>query len=727
MDDLVTEAHEAFELAVEAENENRVAALDDLRFARLGEQWPENVRNQRELENRPALTINRLPTFIRQVVNEARQMKPSIKVHPADSNADSETAEIMNGLIRNIEYASSADVAYDTATESAVTGGFGYFTIDIDYAYDDSFDLDIQINRVANPFSIYGDPNSKAADSSDWNTAFETEWLTTADFERQFPDAEAVDWEADRSAKTGWFRQNEVLIAKWWRRTQEAKKVLLLSDGRVMEAESFDEAAAFLAVEGVTVVDERQVWAHKVKRYILNGKEVLRKEDWPGCYIPIVPVYGDEVNEEGKRHFLSLIRPTKDAQRMYNYWRTAATEMVALAPKVPFIGPKGAFKSDARNWATANTVSHAYLEYDGNQPPQRQPLDSGAAAGALQEAMNAADDIKAILGIFDPSMGAKSNETSGKAIIARERQGDVANFHFQDNMSRAIRHAGRILIDLIPKVYNSERIIRILGEDGTPAIAKLKQPVPQMDEYGRPMTEPVMGPTGQPMVDPSTGTPVQQPVMRIYDLGLGKYDLTVSTGPSFGTQRQEAASQMIEMMRMNPQVAPLIGDLVAKNLDWPGADEIARRLKAMLPPHLQDPDALPPEIQQMIEQGKQQIAQQGQMIQQMQAYILALESDKSNQARKVEVDQFNAETKRLDAETKRIDVLSDMDSGAILNPGADYDARIVAEAQANSLNARADRERANASLATAKTAREMIPPEPPARIIHAHRPRFQIP
>lgn len=718
MDDLVTEAHEAFELAVEAENENRVAALDDLRFARLGEQWPENIKNKRELEDRPALTINRLPTFIRQVVNEARQMKPSIKVHPADSNADSETAEIMNGLIRNIEYASSADVAYDTATESAVTGGFGYFTIDIDYAYDDSFDLDIQINRVANPFSIYGDPNSKAADSSDWNTAFETEWLTQTDFERQFPDAEAVDWEADRSAKTGWFRQNEVLIAKWWRRTQEAKKVLLLSDGRVMDAESFDEAAAFLAVEGVTVVDERQVWAHKVKRYILNGKEVLREEDWPGCYIPIVPVYGDEVNEEGKRHFLSLIRPTKDAQRMYNYWRTAATEMVALAPKVPFIGPKGAFKSDARNWATANTVSHAYLEYDGNQPPQRQPLDSGAAAGALQEAMNAADDIKAILGIFDPSMGARSNETSGKAIIARERQGDVANFHFQDNMSRAIRHAGRILIDLIPKVYNSERIIRILGEDGTPAIAKLKQPVPQMDEYGRPMMEQVVGPNGQP---------VMQPVMRIYDLGLGKYDLTVSTGPSFGTQRQEAASQMIEMMRMNPQVAPLIGDLVAKNLDWPGADEIARRLKAMLPPHLQDPDALPPEIQQMIEQGKQQIAQQGQMIQQMQAYILALESDKSNQARKVEVDQFNAETKRLDSETKRIDVLSDMEGGAILNPGADYDARIVAEAQANSLNARADRERANAGLATAKTVREMIPPEPPTRIIHAHRPRFQIP
>src|SRR5690606_27201427 len=186
-DDLLKEAQEAFDLARQAENENRVEALDDLRFARLGKQWPEHIKNQRDLEKRPTLTINRLPTFIRQVVNEARQMKPTIKVHPADSNADPETAKIINGLIRNIEYTSNADVAYDTATENAVTMGWGYFTVDIDYAYDDTFDLDILIKRVANPFSIYGDPNSTEADSSDWNTAFETEYLTKADFKRQFP------------------------------------------------------------------------------------------------------------------------------------------------------------------------------------------------------------------------------------------------------------------------------------------------------------------------------------------------------------------------------------------------------------------------------------------------------------------------------------------------------------------------------------------------------------
>lgn len=606
-DDILAQAREAFDCAVDAENENRLEAANDLRFARLGEQWPDDVAKARK--NRPMLTINKMPAFSRQVVNDARQNKPSIKVHPVDSGADPDTADVINGLIRNIETTSNADVAYDTATGFAVDMGWGYFKIDLDYAHDDTFDMDLRIEAVANPFSIYGDPYSRAADSSDWNTAFEVDWMPHKDFEAAHGEKVGkVDWQSYGSGienRTQWVNDKEVLVAKWWRREEVARKILQLSDGRVVAPEFLEEVVEIpdmgikatnkevLDTLGISVKGERDTKSWKVKRYVMTGADVLndeKGESWPGIYIPIIPVYGDDVNIEGKRYLRSLIRDAKDAQRMFNYWRTTATELVALAPRVPFIGPAGFAKKDKR-WHTANTGNHPYLEYEGSIPPQRQPLDTGSAAGALQEALNASDDMKAIMGLYDASLGARSNETSGVAINARKKEGDVSTFHFQDNMSRAIRHAGRILIDLIPKVYNEERIVRVLGEDGTPKNVPLKQPVPVTD------------PQGKPVMDETTG----QPKSRIYDLTAGKYDLTVSAGPSFTTRREEAAVQMTEMVRAFPQAAPLIGDLIAKNLDWPGADEIAERFKAMVPQQAQG--GLPPEVEQMIQQGQQMIQQ----------------------------------------------------------------------------------------------------------------------
>lgn len=728
--DILSEAKKAFDLAVEVENDNRLNAVDDLRFGRLGEQWPTHVRRQREIDRRPCHTINRFPSFIRQVVNDARQNKPSIKVHPVDSQADAATADVINGLIRNIEYTSNAEVAYDTATENAVSMGWGYFKINVAYAHDDSFDLDIRIERVANPFSIYGDPHSKAADSSDWNSAFETEWVTREDFKSQFPGHDPADWDSITN-REDWINEDMVMIARWWRREEVQRELILLSNGQTLSADRANEVFEqtelgaltvldALAMDGILPVRRQVVTSWKVESHLLSGGAVLKSEEWPGQYIPIVPVYGDEVmDEKGKRHLRSLIRDAKDAQRDYNYWRTTATELVALAPRVPFIGPKGSFKSDARRWATANSENHPYLEYDpvpGGAPPARQPLDSGPAAGALQQAMAAADDIKATIGIYDSSLGARSNEVSGKAIIARERQGDISTFHFQDNMSRAIRHAGRILIDLIPKIYSQERIIRVIGEDGTPDNIELMKPVPVKGQDGRPQM--VMGENGQPILGPD-GRPTVR--TRIYDLTTGKYDLTVSTGPSYTTRRQEAAEQMLEMIRIMPAVAPLMGDLLAKNLDWPGADEIAKRLKIMLPPQLNG--GLPPEIQQQIERGKQMLSQQGQLIQQMQAYILQLEQDRTASLMKAQTGQYDAETKRLAA-------LADIQEKGTEVPDApgtaypDYEG-LVAAAKANHLNAVAGKENAQADLARAKTIKELMPSQPQAdpRILHPTHPR----
>ncbi len=319
---------------------------------------------------------------------------------------------------------------------------------------------------------------------------------------------------------------------------------------------------ALFDASGVSVVGRpREVLSHAVKQHVLTGAEVLDTVDWAGRFIPIVPVLGDEVFLEGRRHLRSLVRDAKDPQRMFNYWRTTSTELVVLAPRAPFIGPKGAFKSDADKWATANTDCHAYIEYDGQVPPERSSF-AGVPAGALQEAMNASDDIKSILGLFDASLGAASNENSGRAILARQRR-DASTFHFIDNLSRAIRHAGRIMIDLIPQVYSTPRLLRVLGPGGETSTVAVNQPA---------------------QTSPGAAA---APLQAVFDLSVGKYDLTVEAGPSFTTRREEAASQMIALIQAFPQAAPVLGDLLAKNLDWPGAEEIAERLKMLLPPQLQ--------------------------------------------------------------------------------------------------------------------------------------------
>ncbi len=620
-DDILQEARAGFALAADAEAENRRAALDDLRFARLGEQWPEAVRREREQEGRPCLTINRLPAFIRQVVNDARQNKPAIAVHPVDSGGDPDTAEVFNGLVRHIEQSSDAEVAYDTALDFAVTCGVGYFRINTRYAADDGFDQDLAVERVSNPFSIYGDPESTAADSSDWNTAFVVDSLPRAAFETRWKGADAVDWSADAPALTTGARGDgdRVAVAEYWRRERVTRTILALSDGQVVEETVYRAQKAMFDALGVKPVGRpRQAASHRVTQRILSGAGVLETVDWVGRFIPIVPVYGEELMVDGHRRLRGLVRDAKDPQRMFNYWRTTSTELVALAPKSPFIGRKGAFDTDAAKWASANVRSHAYIEYDGPEPPMRQGF-AGAPTGALQEAMNASDDMKAIMGLHDASLGARSNETSGRAIMARQREGDVSTFHYIDNLSRAMRHAGRILLDLIPKVYGTARVIRVLGPDGTAKSVGVASAGQGADPAG----------------------PLRR-MEKIYDLAAGRYDLTVRSGPSFTSRREEAASQMIELIRAYPAAAPVVGDLLARNLDWPGADEIAGRLAALVPPQARGPA---PEV----EAAKAQLARLAQVLAATKAEISALKQDRSHEARKLEIEAFEAETNRMRA------------------------------------------------------------------------------
>lgn len=597
--DTLDDAKEDFKLCVDAESQQREESLDDLEFARLGKQWPQDVIDQRRREGRPCLTINRLPAFIKQVTNDARQNRPSITVHPVDDGADKETAEILNGLIRNIQNVSRADIVYDTALDFAVTMGFGYWVVRDQFTSDDSFDKDLVLERVSNPFAIYGDYESKEATSADWNRAFITDLYSKAAFKKKWPGADAAAFEIEGTDEGNqlWFVDKSIRVAEWWTREEVMSKLLRLSDDSIMNEAEYLKIKDILDAQGVTVTGDRPTKSKKVTQRIITGCDVLETNEWKGRYIPIVPVYGDEINVNGKRHFQSLVRFAKDPARMFNYWRTASTELVALAPKAPFVGAVGSFATDADKWSTANTSSHAYIEYDqipGAAPPQRQAF-AGVPAGALQEALNASDDMKNIMGLHDASLGAKSNETSGRAIMARQREGDVSTFNFMDNLTRAIEHTGAILVDLIPKHYDVPRIIRCIKEDGSNYAVPINQPViPKQADDQMP---------GQMPEEFEQAENEIEGVTKIFDLTTGKYDVTVAAGPSFTSRREESANQMMEFIRVFPQSAPLIGDLLAKNLDWPGADEVAARLKAMLPP--QAAGKIPPMVQQLQQQMQQ--------------------------------------------------------------------------------------------------------------------------
>lgn len=637
------EALECYEISIMGDAFNRENQREDIRFIKMRDQWPELVRQQREEQGRPCLTIDQLGPVVRQVVNDCRMNKPEIKVRPVDSHGDPRTAEIIGGLIKNIEYTSNADVAYDTAVDYAVSSSRGYMRVISDYATNDTFDQDLLIRPVADPMTIVPDIYSTSADSSDWNYCFVLERLTKTEYRRRFRGKDVVDWDSLALLSNDWFGDDCATIAEYWKREEVPAWVAMLSTG---EPQKFDEepeegqlveegepmldpmtgelvvdpatGEVMWQTEPVTVLAVRETMTHKVTQYIMSGKQVLETNDWPGQFIPVVPVYGEDFFYEGRRRFVSLIRPAMDAQRMKNYWRSTSTELVALSPRAPWVGHEGAFMGeDAGKWGTANSENHAFLSVpDGVAIPQRNPSPT-IPAGALQEAANATDDIKTITGVFDASLGARSNETSGRAIMARQREGDVSTFNFIDNLSRAIRHLGRILVDLIPHYYSVDRMIRIINPDGTPETVHVTTPE-QLQEYQAKVAQSV------------------EEMERVYSLGVGKYDVAVESGPAFTTQRQEANEFLVELIRAVPQYADIIAPFALKTFDAPGVVELTKEIEARM--------------QQQAEQASQppQPTPEEQIkAQEAQVKAVQAQEDAALKRQELEVKAFEAETDRM--------------------------------------------------------------------------------
>lgn len=618
---VLNRALKRWKLADTAETEIRQQGVNCDRFY-MGEQWPQQVEQMRTLTNRPCLVINQLKKFVRQVTNDSRMNRPSVKVIPVRDSSE-ETAKILEGVVRHIQVSSDADIAYDTACESQVRKGWGYFRVVTEYEDENSFDQIIKIKRIKNAFTVYVDPNAIAPDYSDAKWYFIVEDVPMDEFKRLYPKAQAGDqmFYSTGDSLKDWQNNETVRVAEYWEVDEQHETLCLMADGStVMKSELGDgykeaKQKGFIKRERDTTV-KRILWRKISMSEILEGGE--EGQEWPGKYIPIIPVLGDDLDIDGKRYLQGMVWDAMDPQRQFNYMSTAMTEAIALAPKAPWIIAEGQIEGFERFWENANTQAFSYLPYTPTAlngsilpPPQRNTAEPPIAAMASAVA-KANEDLKGVTGIFDASLGARSNEASGKAILARQKEGDVANFNYIDNLARAIRYLGVILLDLIPKIYDAPRVLQIVGEDDTVKTVHVNTPLDAKEQ-----------PVQQGM---------EQAMAKIYDLTAGTYDVTVVTGPSFATKRQEAADSMMQLVSADATIAQKAGDIIVKAMDFPLHNELAERLKKFLPPEVQDDD----KQEQVPPQAKAVLAQQSQMIEQMTQALHQLQNEKEQKAAELE-------------------------------------------------------------------------------------------
>jgi hypothetical protein len=589
-DNKINEAIKFWRLVNDADSTNRAEALNDIKFA-AGDQWPVEIQNSRNLESRPCLTINKIDAYIRQVTNQQRMQRPRIKVHPVNNLADYKIAQVIEGITRHIEVNSNADTAYDTAFDYAVRMGWGYWRINTRYVSENSFDQEIFIDTIDNPFTVYFDPNSILPDGSDAERCLITTVMDKKVFREYYPDADDGANFLQRSTgdDTGaWITKEDIRVAEFFYVERVKDKLYLLSDGTSGFADS-ENFFARIEASGLTVVDERDSFRKVVKWMKCTALEVLEEKTMAGKYIPVVPCYGAQVIIDDKRKKYGLVRFAKDPQRMYNFWRTSMTESVALAPKAKWLLAEGQDEGHENEWAMANIKSTPVLRYkqkdiEGQPAPvpvrlQPEPPPTGImeAAGAISA------DLQMVLGVLDPNQ-LPSGNISGKALQGQQNQVDLSNFHFYDNMTRSIRHTGKIILDLIPKIYDTQRVMRIIGSDGQPDMTTINE----KDEIGEVLN----------------------------DVTVGEYDVVMDTGPGFQTKRQQAVENMMPLLTGNPELFKIAGDLVFRNMDFPGADVIADRLAAMNPmAQIDEKSDIPPEIQMRLAQSQQAIEQLQQQLQ----------------------------------------------------------------------------------------------------------------
>ncbi len=613
-DSRITDAIQFMRLSAEAESNNRTEALQDIKFA-AGDQWPVEIQNSRNLEARPCLTINKIDAYVRQVTNQQRQQRPRIKVHPVNNEGDLKIAQVIEGITRHIEVNSSADTAYDTAFDYAVRMGWGFWRVVTDYVREDSFDQEIYIEQIDDPFSVYFDPNSIAPDGSDAEKCLITKVMPKSVFRQMYPGADDGSGFMPRGVgddSAEWVTKEDVRIAEYFYIERKKATLVLLSDG----TKAFEDelpSKEVLEESGIAIIDKRPSWRKVVKWCKLTAMEVLEEKEWPGKWIPVVPCYGAQVIVEGKRKKYGLVRFAKDPQRMYNFWRTSMTESIALAPKAKWLLAEGQDEGHENEWAQANIKSMPVLRYkqkdiEGQPAPQPTRIQPEPPPEGIMIAASAiSDDLQTVLGIFDPAQKMPGN-ISGKALNGQQQQVDLSNFHFYDNMTRSIKHTGKIILDLIPKIYDTQRVMRIIGVDGRPDMVTINEKT----AVGKVLN----------------------------NITVGEYDVVMDTGPGYNSKRLQAVEAMAPLMAQ-PEIFQAAGDLMFRNMDFPGADVIADRLAAMNPlAQIDEKLDIPPQIQMKLKQ-------QEQALQDAQQQLVAMQLEINNRGQVAMIREEGANKRKL--------------------------------------------------------------------------------
>jgi hypothetical protein len=626
--DLIARAKAHFKNAVDVFQETYDEMIEDLNFVN-GDQWPAEIVAQREADKRPCLRINKLPQFVDRVQGDMRQARPSIKIRPVDDIADDETADIMTGLIRNIETQSDAEIVYDSGGEAMVQCGFGAWRVITEYVSDDSFDQEILIERIKNQFTVLLDPAANRWDRSDGRFAFVYEDMPRDLYSNRFKGKSELPWSGDKKSYGDWATEKTIRVAEYFEREINSKKLYMIH----VKGEDKPKTVSELPEETHVILKERSVESSRVFWYRINGIEILEGPiEVKGSVIPLIPVYGKEINILGRSHYYGIVRHSKDSMRMYNYYRSMDAETIALAPRAPWLMTEKMIGPYKKMWDSANTRNFSYLLYvpDPNHPglkPERN-FPSIANQAIIQNIMVADQELHDTTGLQLASLGKRSNEQSGKAIEARAKEGDIGQYTYVDNQVRAIKHTAKVIVAMMPYIYDMPRIQRIIGEDSQAKNVKINQR----------------------FKDETDGKE------KIFDLTTGKYDVVGSVGPSYETQRQESLAAMIDFAKiLDPPQRSIMADQIASTSDWHGADIMAKRFRKTLPPGIAEPEEGEEPAQPTEEQLKQQAMAEAQAEAQAEMLEVELETKKAER-KKADAEAAEAEANAAIAEAKALRV-----------------------------------------------------------------------
>src|SRR5215469_376168 len=650
-EDILFEARERFRRVNDWEGDFRQQYLDDTRFVHGDEdnhwQWPDQMFAMRG--DAPALTINKTRQHCLQIINDAKQNKPQVRISPVSDEATKASADIYEGVVRHIEYMSNASVAYDTATTQQVHGGIGWWRIVREYEGDGSFEMGLRIQRIRDAMSVYLDPDIQEVDGSDARFAFVVDDVARDEFEDKYPEYRdsliPQGGTAGPVITGGWLDEDHVRVAEYFRIVDRDDTLHLLPDGSAMrEAELRGEMLDYLRRMSVS---SRATTRREIEWFKIVGGRIVDEAIEPGRYIPLVRVIGEEAVIEGRLQRCGHVRALKDPQRMYNYWSSAAVEQVALQSKTPWVAAVESVEAFQRKWDTANTENHSVLPYNarddqGNPLPPPTRTEPPQMAQAYVTGMQmASQELMYASGQYQPTLGQPSptQETSGKAIALRQRQGDNATYHYIDNLAIAIRFTGRILLNLIPIVYDTPRVLQIMAPDGTVDSVQLNPAQPQ------PLQTQENPQAAQPQAGGDAPTPQQQlaaQVVRIFNPNVGRYSVQADVGPAYATKRQQAFDAFLQICTTAPQLLNVAGDLLMKSADFPNAEDLAERLQRLVPPNVlgQGPS---PQEQQLTQQLTASQAHVALLAEKLAVAEMKLKTGDA----KVDVEAYRATTERM--------------------------------------------------------------------------------